>query len=101
MTESVFEQAEERIAALEAMLLQTTAEARAAVRAARAEAERIRREREEIEQFTEPEAAEELKISYSKLQELRVQMKLPHQKFGVAVRYSGEQLRQIQRILSA
>lgn len=103
-TDFSIEQALAELYELKMTTLQAVEKAERALLASRREVEQTRAVRLEIEQYDEKEAAKVLKISYSKLVELREQKKFQQrglvQRYGLAVRYSGEQLRRIQELMS-
>lgn len=98
ITDWTLDEALGRIVELEHRVLELAETARHAILTARHEVEAARRESGEVRQYSESQAAKLLKISRNTLAKERKQRNYPHQRNGRTIRYSGEQLKEIQEL---
>lgn len=97
-----FDELRTRFLELEGELLRTLAGMRHALDCAEEENRRLRdrAETEDLVVYTEPEAAEKLRVSQDTLARLRESEGLPHFRAGVLVRYTKKQLAESAELLS-
>jgi hypothetical protein len=97
-----FDELRTRLLGLEGELLQVLSGVRHALDAADEENRHLRDEAvmTHIEVYTEPEAAEKLRMSQDLLSRLRVEEDLPHFRAGVLVRYTNRHVAEIAEMLT-